>query len=210
MDIVSYILGKNSASGGGGGGGSTPTQVSELSDAIIDNVLNDFNSYLLSYPNTYKTGSSQAITLHTPDINCQYYGIQKRSNGNYRAFWTKNAIIGVTDVNVTRINWRITGTSSDIFINTINFNILTQSDGTSVTNQYYYASTEQATVEECLQKLVNNELSYLSYSNPALGCVPDSPLVLPYSNITLIDLRTGGNYNLLNSKRISSNETIQV
>ena len=192
------------------GGGTTPTQVSELSNAIIDNVLDGFNDYLLSYPDTYEVGSSQTVILHTPNINCQYYGIQKRSSGNYRAFWTTNAILGITDSSTTRINWRGVGSSSNIFINTTVLTFVVQSDGTSQNNQYYYATTEQTTPEECLQKLINNELSYNSYSGASLGCVPDTPLAFPYSNITLIDIRTGNNYVLLPSKRISSNEIIQL
>lgn len=193
-----------------GGGGTTPSNVTELNNTIIQ-MRNAFSSYLLTVPGTYETGTTDAVTLYTPDVNCQYYGIQKRSNGKYRAFWTIHPVAVITNSGVYRPAWGYSGNTdvnSNLYITdvTIAFYI-TNSTATSSTNQFYY-SGEKTTIDAVIDGLKNNTLTYTAYTGSGLGISADTPYVIPYSNITYIDVRSGNDNVLLPSRKISSNETI--
>lgn len=194
------------------GGVSTPTSVGELNDAIIE-LRDAFNTYMLAYPSTYEADSSEAITLYTPDANCQYYGIQKRSSGNYRIFWTSHPILILYN-NISRINWGYSSSydSSSTTIETTAMKFLPSVLTSGMSGNQFYVSSEYNTLSECVQRLQSNSTSYSVMTNTnGLGYVADTNYVVPYSNITYVDNRVNdGIWPLSTSKRISSNETIST
>lgn len=189
------------------GGGSAPTDLPELNNTIV-NLATSFYDYLLEIPKTYQTYTDEAITLHTPDINFKNYLIQKRSSGKYRVVWFNFNVIGYQQNSINEAKWtvgKINVTSDDI-------SAIFNPNGTvmvSMANNNYYISSEIDTLNECIQKFINNELTYTYASNTFLGAIADNPYIIPYTNSPVINAPGStlvGSVAL--SQRISQNETI--
>lgn len=184
-------------------GTSTPTSPLEF-DENVHNTITSFYEYALSLPQTYQTYTNEQVTLYTPNINFKHYIIQKRSSGKYRVAWFKYDFI-IYDDGIKHLKWVVTNTQGDVELAS-----LTQSKiyPSIIAQDDYYISSEYDTVEECIQKMLNNELTYTTAST-FLGAIKDSPYIIPYSNVAILDKANQIlNSQFVFSKRISQNETI--
>ena len=207
MDIVSYLLGKNSA-GGGGGGGSYPnfTSVKVLND-FIDAALGEFQTQMLELPDSYKAGGAEEITLYTPNIDYKYYVIQKKSNGKYRIDWLLEPAVQLSTNNLYVLGWGYSALGSTNYEIT---DVVLHPVPSSAQSQAWYYSGDYNTVEACLEAIKTPNISYTYYGSGSLGYTPDTANdPIPYSNAILVDARTAGDYPFYKPLKISSNETIE-
>lgn len=184
-------------------------KISEI-NSNIRTLVDNFNSYIATLPNNYKTLTTENVTLYTPGSpsTYKYYLIQKRSSGKYRVVWcTATRLIDGTNIYVlpTSISW-----------NSANPTVLTPIGTYYKINVAHnikdtvYISPEYVTIEECIQKMRNNEMTYTSTTN-FLAYTPDSPDVIPYSNVGIYYSNyqdSTDDYFITSCTRISSNETI--
>ena len=188
-----------------GGGSVTPTNMSEFNSALETNKTSYMN-YLKNVPSSYNTRMTNAITLYTPEAGFNWYIIQKRSSGNYRVVW----------LNDYGFCWYSNGiyyagmnSGSNLSSSKLNFFEENIHFGFSISYQYgnFYISSEYTTLEECITKFLNNELTYSSVTNNFLGALADNPYIVPYTNCAILYYNSGILYP---TERLSSNETIEV
>lgn len=206
MDILSYLLGKNSA-GGGGGGSEYPnfTSVKVLND-FIDAALVEFQSQMMDILDTYKGGTNDPITLHSPGADYKYYLIQKRSSGKYRAVWFTQPGVQMALDALYVLGWGYAALGSTDYDIT---NLVIHAAPGSASPQAWYYTREYSTVADCIQALQSSSTTYTASSN-SLGYVSDTTDdPIPYSNAILVDARSGDTYPFYKPLKISSNETIE-
>ena len=191
-------------------GSATPTTISELNDAIVD-LAESFVDYLGTLPNTYSVYTNDPVTLYTPNASFPYYAIQKRSSGKYRVIWTSTNLILFYSDGIRNWYWyeRFTQNGSQDVSQIFNSNG-TVGIGYNDTGDYYY-SDEYNTANECVEKMLNNELVYSYISGAYLGAIEDTPYIIPYSNAPIMKfISNNSDPEIKMSQRISQNETIQV
>lgn len=195
MDLTSYLLGKEA---GGGGGTTIPTNLTEYNQQLVD-LRNLYYNYLKNVSNSYPTYTSNAVTLHTPNIDYKNYIIQKRSDNRYRVVWFAFDFALCASSSISHCKWQF------------NYNETSDLDkypGIFTTNSIrdnFYVSEELSTLNECIEKFLNNELTYSQVTSTTLGYAQDTPYKIPYSNTAIIFQTTG---ETLETQRISKNETI--
>lgn len=189
-------------------GGGKPSTVEEL------NVINEgFFQTLLDIPKNYPTYTQDNVTLYTPDVNCQCYVIAKRSGGKYCVAWfkVKNSDIGLS----YRSNY------NNLAI--CEFSYVVENSIYEYYKHCYYDKTgfllyraEYNTIEECIQAIQSNQTTYTkSSSSNGLSIISDVEYIVPYCNYAInTNFGAGGaryfNENFISTRKISSNETIQV
>lgn len=149
----------------------------------------------------YESLSSDNITLYTPDSACLFYGICKRPGGTYKAFWT-NGHIYLRSTAAFYSGYIIIGGSTN------DANLYSNSTASIYfkTGGQIYHSAQYSTIEEAINHLKSNTSTY-SQTSGSVGYQEDSPNIIPLSNNLIYNEVTG---ELLQSQRISSNETIEV
>ena len=216
-NMFNYILGYGKGyvageAGGGGGEIPTPTSLGNFNDDL-KTLLNNFNKYLDDVPKSYNTYTDNAVTLYTPHTDYRYYVIQKRTNGKYRVVWLpyNNLIFqtGGGNAGIYQSKWTISLIDFDLnnLITDVNLGLYAvKSSG----NAYY--STDDTTLEECVTKFLANELTYSYVSNNYLSGAADDTYVVPYSNAAVFKIGATNEVvkNLVETERISQNETIEV
>ena len=188
-----------------GGGSVTPTTISEYNSALNE-VKANYSNYITNLPNTYTTRTTDAITLYTPEASFNYYVIHKRSSGNYRVVWIKDIAIMWSN------NDKILSYTSFILgdMNRSSFSAFKERDFTYTnanSNGDFYISPEYSTLQECVEKFLNNELTYSYFGSTFLSAIADTTYIVPYTNCVIFSSNTSST-NM--SQRLSSNETIQV
>lgn len=194
------------------GGGTVPTTVKELNDEMMA-VRDTFNDYILALPSTYEADSSNALTLYTPDTNCPYYFIHKKSNGYYRVVWTGYANMIITTNQVQRMYWSPNSSYDDSSssITSASVNYVPYVKAMNGGNQYY-TSEDFATLALAIEKFKANQITYTASGAYNQAYTPDTTdMPIPYTNATFVDKRTNDwIWKLVPSKRLSSNETIET
>lgn len=185
-----------------GGGTTKATNMAEVQQAVLD-LENNFIQYCWDYTNTYPTYTTEAVTLYTPNESNKRYVIRKRDTNQYQVVWFPDTILKYA-------SWST--------INTIYFRMpQTKIDGMSVTvdsslglftttSVDVYLSDTFTTTEECIQAMQDSTTTYSSANNLLFGSYMEGEYLVPYTNLPCCD----ENLVLIQSQRISSNETIEV
>lgn len=186
-------------------GSSEPTSLNELNETIVD-LASAFIDYMRDLPSTYETYTNQAVTLYTPNIDYQKYFIQKRSSGKYRVIWFNLDMVVMTSNAIYEPHWSISGNANKTELLSI-----FKDAGTVAMERYasnWYISPEYDTVNECIEKMLSNELTYNYTTNVTLSAVQDTPYIIPYTNLSIIKNTSGNSGETALSRRISQTETI--
>lgn len=200
MDVVSYLLGKNSA-GGGGGGGSTPKSLKEYADETkkdIDGLLEYWNS-TPSLRNEIESGN---ITLYTPSSQCPiYYIYYNESESKYRIWWLPNYCFSKNGSYLEETSIQVL--SNNIINYGENGWYATSYDALrlasiSSTETYYYSNMKFDTLEDLINGMKNNTIEYVSSSgrrwnlntpiasNAIMGSKDDDPNGDVFNDIQII------------------------
>lgn len=179
-------------------------------ESVIDSLTklneksNELVEYLLDVSSTYESGSSETLTLYTPDETCECYIIAKKSNNMYCIYWIKNK----TGVNINDISSEYT--QMRLWYPTISqagMSDLESYNDVIIMGNYVptgYYSNDFNTLEQCLQAIQLSTTTYTSISNyPILNLQKD----IPYSNTFVYDSALD---ELIIPQKISSNEIIQT
>ena len=195
--------------------GSTPTTMAEFGNAIT-NTLHLYQNYLKGTIANYPTSTSEATTLYTPNETNKYYIIVKNQQGKYLAIWTAWDIARITTSSNCKFSWiniypygkNQSGqwSSTVPFLQEDNyFNLL----GQDAQYTYYYSAFD--TLTDAINGLKSNTTTYSSSLSSGVGySTYSTDYVIPYTNMVVFDNKTSGTFTQLTSKRISSNETIEV
>lgn len=194
-DVTEYETAEVNVSGGGT---TIPTNLTEYNQQLVD-LRTSYYNYLKNVSNSYPTYTNNAVTLHTPNIDYKNYIIQKRNGNRYRVVWFAFDFALCDSSTITRCKWQF---------NNNEISDLDKYSGIFATNSIrdnFYTSEELSTLNECVEKFLNNELTYSQVTGNALGYVQDTPYKIPYSNTAIIFQATG---ETLEAQRISKNETV--
>lgn len=183
------------------------TKISDIEEEI--KCLNDTVSKRLTETvNNYPSYTNNSVTLYTPNETNKYYVIRKRGVRQYAIIWFPELIIKQDTVGLLATT-KIEASSY------LNYN--GEPEITSLTNRSKnalgYCSSNYTTFEECVEAIQNPSTTYTTAENSAWGVQLQNDswdgyeeyhlqaTNLPYININ-------GEFN--NTRRISSNETIEV
>ena len=185
-------------------GSSDPTieSISDMTDYInscfdkIDEVLNKQVSNRTAYTNN-------ALTLYTPNSECQNYVISQRTESAYRVIWFQRPYI--TNYQ-TGIMFCGQGTINESTTRGAKFSTCTL--GLTLSDVGYsgicYTSQNYNNVQECIDAIQNNSTTYSQLNNVWLGAINNSII---YSNVPAIINETGS-LNINAIQKLSKNETI--
>lgn len=204
MDVVSYLLGKNS----GGGGPTIPTTIEEA-NAHITSAFNDYLNYInTTYLTNKQADTSENITLYTPDSQCKFYVIRKK-DGKYNIVWLNTCFL----INRGNLSGSfVKGTLSNDYMSA---NVIADKlevgaganvyMSTSSTGQVgYYSSNNYDTIEDAINAMKNNQTQYTTASSSSFS---NSGLV----NSNAIFMQNDSpSYVFREINKISSNEIIEV
>ena len=192
--------------------GGTPANIETITELnqTIKTLLDNFNTYAYNIQSTYNVLTNDNVTLYTPNINYKYYLIQLRSSGLYRVAWVSSP---------RKINTNANNTSGNIYpFKTKNyspsrsdiFNIEFSYYLDDVEKDYVYVSGEYNSIETCIEKMKNNELTYTQMNN-YLAYVPTTSAKVPIANIGIYYFEEGSssvlNDHFMMPTKISANET---
>lgn len=201
-DVTNYASADVNVSGGIS---TNISKISEINQTLSD-IVDYFNNYVKTVQNDYDVLTDENVTLYTPDIDYKYYIIQKRSSGNYRVVWVKKAR-KIDDINIYPLEIRtgVVSKSNNYIYNITDYRLYNGE------HDIVYVSEEFASVEICIQKMKNNELTYSRIDN-YLAYTPDTPLKIPISNVGIYYFNLGienypTNDEFIMPTKISSNET---
>lgn len=183
------------------GGGGTPTNLTEL-----NNVLSDFDDYLVALVDNYTAYTNEPITIYTPDVDSTSFMIQKRSNGKYRMVWCNFAFYLCLVSNSSQSfgnNYLIGGYYK--FSQPLLLNVLATSG--PLVKSYY--SSEFNTLEDLVVALQNSNgsgISYTVYNKFGFSGVLDATWTSPISNLPVFE--SDKTTPFLNGKVLSHDTTI--
>lgn len=202
-----------------GGGEITINSVSDFTDYMTE-IGTKMDNYIKSKVNLYPVYTENAITLYTPNINCKNYIIHKRSNGKYRILWGlynygcifTNTAVGYFGFNVPN---DVLGNAKAMHIRDIkNIKQIIPSKLEDAQYSLYsiHYSNEFNTINDLISAITNpnGSITYNTWSQGfSFSAVLDSPYLITYSNIPIIDRRNNG-FEIILSQRLSNNETIEL
>lgn len=191
-------------------GTASINSLKSLNDTINTTILN-FNNFLNEKINEYPVYTSNAVTLYTPDINCQLYIIHKKSNGKYRVVWGKTFISIISNASFGfKIPILKTIYQANAKFSSIN-NVIEISEYSGAMISSYY-SNEFDTPADVINAM-SSQTSNITYTKWTSGntytSALDNPYLITYTNTNVFDGRNS-NLDLLLSQKISANETIEV
>ena len=201
------------------GGGISINSLSDYTD-YMEEIGIKFDNFINSKIDLYPVYTENAITIYTPEINCKNYIIHKKSNGKYRILWslynygciiddTSVGFFGLTVPNEVKGNTKPAHIRNAKNIKQIQISITSDS---SYFYSFMYYSGEFNTLNELISAITspNGNISYSIWNGGfGFGAGLDSPYLIPYSNIPIIDRRNNGFEPIL-SQRLSNNETIEL
>jgi len=182
-----------------------------------------FDNYLKSVVNNYEPYTNQSITLYTPDIDCTNYVIQKKSDNTYRVVWAKEnfcyaTIVSNTSEEIIGFGWA-KSSSTYVIPESVsdlkqNYNVLFITASLDQSRIKFYYSNNFPTLQELIQALQDSTGQNITYTfyNGGYGfsAIVDNDWKAPMSNCPIFDRRNNNNTIILDGKRVSNNETIEV
>lgn len=186
-------------------GGGTSTDIKKMSqiNRLVSGMVNYFDNYVKTIPDSYEALTDENITLYTPDIGYKDYMIQKRNSGKYRAVWFNGArrLNSVSIFPLKLINTNKTTQN-------VNMGFIEYTFNDQEADRVFY-TLEQNTIEDCIELMKSRTAQYNSVRN-YLAYVPDTPTKIPFSNTAIYyyDIQIQTNDEFIIPKKISSNETI--
>lgn len=206
-----------------GGGGEISINSFDDYTQYIGEVADRFENFLNSKIETYPAYTENAITLYTPDLKTSNYIIHKRSSGKYRIIWSEfdysavysSTSVGFTIFTLPSYTTNLINGKPKLIKNVKDLKEINLYNGTNANVSVYglyltYYSNEFNSIQDLITAIstATGNITYTGYNGGVtFSSVLDSPYLIPYSNIPVIDARTT-NLSLLQSQIISKNETI--
>lgn len=222
MDLFSYLMGKKSSGGGGG-----ETNITSLADYINlkSELVDKFDNFLYSKFSSYPVYSENDLTLYTPHKDCKYYIIQKRANDKYRILWSPYKY-GCVWTNTTvgffgfTVNTKAKSAGMSLLVSLISDfddvkNFLSPCTSSNENKYYFldqYYSNDFDSLEDLITAITSSTgtITYTQYNSGLVYTAElDSPYLIPYTNIPIID-RRNDKFEVVDSRILSKNETIEV
>lgn len=196
------------------GGSSAPTNLTELNTAINTTALGGFVNYLNSANSRKIAYTNNSKTFYTPDSTYKLYVIlHLRTSNKYNIYWIDSSIRSINDDNSIIYNSNISHISQQTNIirdannnyvystnNEINFEL----SGNGQCNTY--VSAKYLTLEDAISALESNETTY-TYLSGYWNYLNFDEI---YTNDIIFKKDSNNEWNIMDTKIISHNETIQV
>lgn len=148
--------------------------------------------------------TNNAITLYTPDSECQNYVISQKTENAYRILWLQRPY--VTNYQTGLLSCGQDYNNNEAVTRANKFSTFTVQ--LKITNPNYsgygYGSSTYNSVQECIDAIQSNATSYTKLNNTWWGSLNNSII---YSNTPAIINETGS-LNIDAIQKLSKNETI--
>ena len=176
---------------------------------VINSKIGDVIAYFRNYPDTYETYTNEPVTLYTPSVDCKYYTIRCRGLNSYSILWIPPTFINYYSVALFHTALLTISKRTHLLDGN-----LYNSEGSISLGTYNivgYYSSNYSSIEECIEAMKSPNTTYTEAPSSYKWSFEDprqygwSDYAFPCTNLPCFE-----NNILLQSKKVSSDETIEV